>query len=132
MTRTIQYIPKHTAAKTEYREISDADLSWVLDQLAEYMVVMATLSTSKSELIQGIVNDFWRGRTNQLPKGKDGKNSPESMVGGILENFRYKKPTPQYNLTDKQCDAIEYISKWMHALNSELENKSRFTDIVFQ
>lgn len=126
MTRTIQYLPKQTAAKTEYREISEADQSWLLGQLMEYMVVMATLTTNKSEDAQILIDKYWRQTDKELPRGRDGLNTPESLVAGILDNMLYAEAR-QKDFTAKQCAALENISIWLQALDS-----ARFTDITFQ
>ena len=98
MAKTIYYVPKITSAKTEYRELLPDDQSWLLAQLNEWVVKMATLSNTTNEDLKALRNEYWRKRRNTLPRGQDGMNSPESMIAGILDNVLYS-PTPQRDLT---------------------------------
>lgn len=126
MTRMVSYLPKNTAANTEYRDVCEGDHSWLLNQLMQYLVMMATLTTSKSEDNKIVIAEYWRKKRSNLPKGREGQNSPESMVAGIIENMLYAT-VPQKDFTAKQCTAIEDISHWMHAIDSV-----RFEKIMFQ
>lgn len=126
MTRMVQYLPKNTTANTEYRDVCDSDHSWLLNQLMQYLVMMATLTTSKSEDNKIVITEYWRKKRSNLPRGREGQNSPESMVAGIIENMLYATAA-QKDFTAKQCTAIEDISHWMHAIDNV-----RFEKIMFQ
>lgn len=125
MARTVHYIPKITSARTEYRELTAEDHAWLISQMLEWMVKMGTLSNTSNSDYKLVRNEYWRKRRATLPRGRDGQNTPESMVAGILENMLYD-PMPQRDFTQKQCDAIEDISRWMAALD-----ETRFEEVTF-
>ena len=125
MARTLHYIPKITSARTEYRELDPTDHAWLISQMLEWIVKMGTLSNTANSDYKLVRNEYWRKRRATLPRGRDGQNTPESMVAGILENMLYD-PNPQRDITQRQCDAIEDISRWMAALDD-----TRFTEISF-
>ena len=120
MAKTIPYVPKITGAKTQYREISDESRSYVLNTLMRGLVLMSTLSNTTNEDLKSVRNDYWRKRRSTLPRGRDGMNSPESMVAGILQNMLYAEQ-PQHDFSDKQMDAIEDISNWFAAMDDSFE-----------
>lgn len=123
--RVVHYMPKITAARTEYREINTDDHDWLISQMLEWTVKMASLSNTTNPDLKSVRNDYWRKRRASLPRGREGQNSPESMVAGILENMLYDA-NPQRDFTQRQCDAIEDISNWMTALDS-----TRFQEVRF-
>ena len=86
---------------------------------------MGTLSNSNSEDLKSLRDQWWRKRRSTLPRGRDGQNSPESMVAGILENMLYLD-TPQRDFTAKQCEAVEEISNWINAVDSNQFETVRF------
>lgn len=86
---------------------------------------MGTLSNSNSEDLKQLRDQWWRKRRSTLPRGRDGQNSPESMVAGILENMLYLE-TPQRDFTAKQCEAVEEISNWINAVDSNQFETVRF------
>lgn len=130
MARTVHFIPKITSARTEYREINPEDHTWLISQMLEWTVKMASLSNTTNPDLRAVRNDYWRKRRATLPRGREGQNSPESMVAGILENMLYDAE-PQRDFTQRQCDAIEDISNWMAALDSTRFHEVRFLVRVF-
>ena len=125
MTKTIHFIPKFTSAKTTYRELHETERAWLLNEMLQWVVKMATLSNTTNEDLKSLRNDYWRKRRSTLPRGRDGQNSPESMIAGILENMLYSD-NPQRDFTEKQCEAIEDVSKWMAAVDD------KFNEVIFQ
>jgi hypothetical protein len=115
MARTIPYVPKITGAKTNYREISPEDHAWLIQALLKAMVKMATLSNTINEDQKQVRDQWYRKRRSSLPRGRDGQNTPESMIAGILDNMLYGE-TPQRDFSDKQMDAIEDMFKWLDAI----------------
>lgn len=109
-TKTINYYPKNTQAKTTYCEIDSKDMEYIQDQLLRYLCQMGELSINKNKDIKEFVSVFWQARNNELPKGVNGLNSPQSFVSGLLNNLKYGT---QVDLTNKQLMAIEYISEVM-------------------
>lgn len=124
-TRNIRYLPKITSARTEYREITEEDHQWLLSELNTWLVKMAMLSNTTDEDLRELRDSYWRKRRANLPRGRDGNNSPESMVAGILDNMLYAE-NPQRDFTDRQCQAIEDISRWMSAVDDSL------SEVTFQ
>ena len=126
MTKIITYSPKITGAKTQYREISPADHDWLIQYLLQGLVTMSTLSNTLDEDQRIFREQYWRRRRDNLPRGRNGKNSPESMVAGLLHNMLYSTPA-QRDFTDHQMDAIEDISRWWAAVDP-----NNLPDIRFQ
>ena len=126
MTKTIYYTPKITEARTQYRNILEPDRDYVLQYLIRTLTTMATLGNCVDEDLRMLRDQWWRRRRNTLPRGRTGQNTPESMVGGIVHNLLYAEPR-QNDLTDRQCDAIEEISNWMNAIDT-----NNFENIRFQ
>lgn len=86
---------------------------------------MGTLSNTTTEDLKTLRDQWWRKRRSTLPRSREGQNTPESMVAGILDNMLYCA-TLQRDFTQKQCDAIEDISNWMNAVNAEEFENIRF------
>lgn len=119
MAHVIRYIPKFTAARTQYREISPEDHAWLINYLIRCLVTMGNLSNAKEEDLKTVRDLYWRKRRASLPRGRNGQNTPESLVAGVLDNMLYSE-APQRDFSDKQMEAIEDISRWMSAVNSDL------------
>jgi len=107
--RTIQYIPKVTSAKTQYREISNEDMSWLQMQLMRYLSTIGELSIAREEDQKTIYKELTRRHTS-LPKGKTGYNTVQSLIAGMVNNLTFGE---QRDLSDKQMDALEIISNVM-------------------
>jgi hypothetical protein len=112
--KVITYQTKSTMARTEYRKVDRDDQKWVLDQLEDWMVRMDGFSKSRVRDLEDIYDQFWTAKTKDLPKGRDGLNSPFNMVEGILRNMRYDTEGKQYDFSKPQCDGIEGISRCIH------------------
>lgn len=113
--RIVPYVPKVTGAKTNYREISQDDHNWLIQHMLKALVKMGTLSNTTNEDHKAVRDQWYRKRRSNLPRGRDGQNSPESMIAGILDNMLYDE-VPQRDFSDKQMDAIEDIFKWLEAI----------------
>lgn len=111
-TRVVKYIPKHTAAGTEYRECDAEDLAWIQTQLVQYMAIMGELDQNRDEDSKWVRDQWWHKRTDKVHKGKLGQNTPCSIVSGIIQNMMFKVPQ-QRDFTNKQMEDIEYISSIM-------------------
>lgn len=121
--KTIKYIPKVTSAKTEYREIDPSELAEVHQQLIRWLAIMSEADMSHDEDIRAVREQFWHRRTKSLPSGKEGMNTPASFIGGIVNNMMFGT---QRDLSDRQCEGIEYVSKWMAEIDSEKSVSFRF------
>ena len=123
MKRRIHYIPKVTAARANYREISDEDMSWLKEELIRWMAVMGELDQFHEADAKWVRDQWWHKRTDTLPRGKFGNNSPCSFVSGLLNNLVFGQ---QKDLSDKQMDAIQNISHIAGAATDSC------TEITFQ
>lgn len=110
-TRIIKYIPKNTLAGTEYREIDDNDKTWLLQQCIRALSVMAEYdrcSTTAGGDAVWIRDQWWHRRRKDLHRGRDGMNSPCSVLGGVVNNMMFKVPE-QRDFSNKQMQDIETI-----------------------
>jgi hypothetical protein len=121
--RTIKYIPKATTARTEYREIEATELADIHQQLIRWLAFMSELDMSHDEDMRAVREQFWHRRTKSLPSGKEGMNTPASFIGGVVNNMMFGT---QRDLSDRQCEGIEYVSKWMAELDPEKSVSFRF------
>lgn len=121
--RTIKYIPKVTAAHTQYREIDPEDQLWLQTELIRWLAVMSELDMCHDSDSKWVKDQWWHKRSATLPKGRLGQNTPASFVGGLLHNIMFGN---QRDLTDKQMDAIQNIS---HIISQAAEG---CTGIKFQ
>lgn len=133
--KEIIYDPKVTNANTQYNKIEQKDMDWLLKELMRYVAMMAELSNSNNEDVKAILRDWYKKRNKLLPKGKNGLNSPESMLGGLLNNLMFGK---QNDLSDIQMDAISDISRKMALIYQHIQelnlqpNQQKFEEIVFR
>lgn len=113
MAKQITYDPKTTNAKTQYNKLDPVDMALVQAELVRYMALMGELSKSRNRDIQNIINQWYKKRTETLPKGKDGWNTPESFIAGLLNNLMFGN---QNDLSQIQMDALENISANMELI----------------
>jgi hypothetical protein len=135
MSKQITYDPKITNANTQYNKIDQNDMDWLLKELMRYLAMMAELSNSNNEDVKAILRDWYSKRNKLLPKGKNGLNSPESMLGGLLNNLAFGK---QNDLSDIQMLAISDISRKMALIYQHIQElnlqstQQPFLEIVFR
>lgn len=113
MAKQITYDPKTTNAKTQYNRLDPVDMALVQAELIRYMALMGELSKSRNRDIQNVINQWYRKRTETLPKGKDGWNTVESFISGLLNNLMFGN---QNDLSQIQMDALENISANMELI----------------
>lgn len=113
--KVIRYIPKTTAARTEYREIDADDFAWIQEQLIRYLARMGEMDQLHDADTKWVLNQWWHRRTDKVHRGQHGQNTPCSMISGMINNIMFKD-TPQRDLTDKQMSDLEYISAIMAQL----------------
>lgn len=121
--KTIKYIPKTTLANTEYRQISDTDMQWIQTSLLRILSRMAELSVSHSEDHKLVLSDYWRRRRKSLPRRRDGDNTPESFVGGLVNNLVFGT---QRDITDRQMEGLEQVYSVLNVLFPEEFEHVRF------
>lgn len=127
----IDYEVKNTLARTEYRKTKREDLKKVLDYMEQWMLKMDAFSKSDVDELKEIYDDFWCAKTKDLPKGRDGLNSPQSMCAGILGNMRYgEHENVQFDLTKPQCDGIQQISACINVCFPTDCPKIQFTKVT--
>lgn len=133
--KEIIYDPKVTSANTQYNKIEQQDMDWLLKELMRYLSMMSELSNNNNEDVKAILRDWYKKRNKLLPKGKNGLNSPESMLGGLLNNLAFGK---QNDLSDIQMDAISDISRKMALVYNHIKElnlqptQQPFIEIVFR
>ena len=120
MANVIKYIPKQTAAKTQYREISDQGLDDIQMEMLKWTIRMGQLDQHSEDDLAALRDIWWHRKTKKLHAGKQGRNTPCSTVTGILDNFLFKSP-PQRDLSDKQCEDIEWISSIISTVFDDCE-----------
>lgn len=119
MTKQINYEPKITSAKTQYNQLDPIDMAFVHSQLIRYMALMGELSKNRDREVQNIITHWYRKRTQTLPKGKDGWNTPETFISGLLNNLMFGN---QNDLSQLQMDALENISANMSIIYDAVKN----------
>ena len=108
--KTIKYIPKVTAAHTQYREIDPEDQLWLQTELIRWQTLIGQLDQLHDRDMKIFRDYFWHHKeSKRLHKGQYGPNTPCSTVAGILHNMMFKE-NPQRDLTDKQMEDIEWIA----------------------
>jgi hypothetical protein len=111
--KEISYDLKNTTARTQYYKIGGNDMAWLMSELTRYLALCGELSKLPDKEVQEVLNQFWRDKNKDLPKGKTGPNSPESFVSGMLNNIMFGN---QYDLSDVQASSIERISRCMEVI----------------
>ena len=119
--RNIKFVPKNTSANTNYREVNVEDMAFVQEQLIRWLAIMGELGTSRNEDDKWVCSQWWHKRTETLPKGKQGQNTPCSFVAGMISNLMFGN---QRDLTEKQMDAIMNIS---HVMGAAFESCTTLT-----
>lgn len=115
----IKYIPKQTAAGTEYREIDDQDKADILNTCVKILATMSVFDTLKDEDSQWVNTQWWHKRSSKLHKGQNGLNTPCSVIGGIVHNMMYKQPL-QRDFSDKQIADLEHITAILHTIYEDI------------
>jgi hypothetical protein len=105
--KNIKYIPKITSARTEYRAVDAEDMSWIKTELLRWLAIMAELDMARDEDSKWVRAQWWHKRSKNLPRGREGENTPASFIGGLVNNLVFGD---QRDLTDKQMDAMQNIS----------------------
>ena len=111
--KEIIYTCKNTTAKTQYYKISKSDMEWLQKELTRYLSLIGELSKDTSAEVKSVIDDYWRQKNKSLPSSKSGYNTPESFISGTLNNLMFGN---QYDLSNIQTQAIEYISKGMEVI----------------
>ena len=117
--KQIRYIPKHTAAKTEYREISEDDRADIIETCVRILAEMSKYDTLKDEDSRWVRDQWWHKTSKTLHRGENGLNSPCSVIGGIVHNLLYKEPR-QRDLSAKQMEDITQITHILAQVNSNI------------
>jgi hypothetical protein len=123
--RTIKYVPKATAARTEYREIDGDDDMWIRTELIRWLALVGELDQTHDEDLRLFRDAWWHRKSKTLSKGHLGPNSPCSVVAGIINNMMFKE-TPQRDLTSKQMSDLELISQTLASIFPSSATAMRF------
>jgi hypothetical protein len=123
-TRKIYYVPKNTGANTNYRELQEEDMAWLQSELIRWMAEVSETAMLRDEDSKYIVDQWWMKRSTLLPRNRTGQNTPYTFVGGMVKNLVFGT---QRDLTDKQMEAIEVVSRVMAQIYQD-----RCTSVQFQ
>lgn len=107
MAKTIYYDPKSTSARTQYNKLEPNDMAYIQTELIRYMALLGELKKNRNRDIQNIISQWYSKKTETLPKGKQGWNTPETFISGLLNNLMFGN---QNDLSQIQMDALENIS----------------------
>lgn len=113
MAITIEYDPKITNARTQYHRIDKKDMDLIQVELMRYLALMGELTKNRNREIQIIINQWYRKKTQTLPKSRDGWNTPETFIAGLLNNIMFGN---QNDFSQIQLDALENISANMEII----------------
>jgi hypothetical protein len=116
--KTINYLPKSTAARTTYVEIPDEELAWLKTELIRWLARMAETQNDPDELWRVIHSQYWSRRTKSLPKHRNGLNSPSSYVAGLINNLVFGD---QRDFTERQLEGIRDVSAQLGQLFEDIE-----------
>lgn len=105
--KQIDYKPKVTGANTQYNELAATDMIWVQTQLLRYMSMMGELKNNRNPAVRAIVKEYWSKKTDTLPRGRNGRNSPETYISGLINNLIFGN---QRDLSDTQMQALTNIA----------------------
>lgn len=119
MIKTIKYLPKNTAAKTEYRQIADDDRAEILATCVRILAEMSRYDTLRDQDSRWVREQWWHRRTDQLHRGENGQNTPCSVIGGVVFNMLYKEPR-QRDLSAKQMDDLTQITAILAQVNDQI------------
>lgn len=111
--KTYSYWPKQTSARTTYAEISEEDMAEIKAELLRWSAMINELDMSHDEDWRAIREQYFHRRRKDLPRGKEGENTPASFIGGMIMNTVYGT---QRDFSDRQLEAIESISAAMNQL----------------
>jgi hypothetical protein len=87
------------------------------------MAFMCEMDMSHNEDLRAVREQWWHRRTKSLPSGREGMNTPASFIGGLVNNMLFGQ---QRDLSDRQMDGIEYVSKWLVELDPDKSFSYRF------
>jgi len=104
--RTIKYYPKQTAAKTQYIEIIPEDFAFITQEVIKISARILELDTTTSEDWRLVREQFFHRRRKDLPRGKEGYNTPASFLGGLTSNLVFGT---QRDLSEHQMQGLETI-----------------------
>jgi len=122
-TKIIKYLPKNTGAGTEYRELDPLDQQWILTKSIEALTILAEYDKCASDDTDRtwVRDQWWHKKDKRLSKGRDGLNTPCSVLGGIVNNFMFKTP-PQRDFSDKQMKDIEFVFNCLSAFREDFQS----------
>ena len=119
MAKTIYYDPKSTSARTQYNKLEPVDMTYVQTELMRYMSLMGELKKERDRDVQNIISQWYSKKTQTLPKGKNGWNTPETFISGLINNLMFGN---QNDFSQVQMDALENISANMSLVYDAIKN----------
>jgi hypothetical protein len=119
MTKTYNYFPKQTSARTTYCEISQENLAEIKLELIKWLAKIAELDMTRDEDWRLVREQYFHKRSKLLPRGKSGENTPASFLGGLVLNTMFGE---QRDLSEPQLEGITVISMAMSELWEDCES----------
>lgn len=113
--RTVTILPRVTAARTQYYDMSDADTVYIYDWLIRFLADLTELATHDEELKR----EWFRRQPRRYPKGTRGPNSTASMIAGIIAA---RLANPKHNISEPQLEPLEHIFDMIETLYDDLDN----------
>lgn len=113
--REIVILPKVTAAKTQYYDMSADDQAYIYDWLIRFLADLTELATHDEELKR----EWFKRQPRAYPRGKNGPNSTASMIGGIISA---RLANPKHNISEPQLEPLEDIFSMIATLYSDIDN----------
>ena len=116
--KTIQFIPKDTKARTQYRTLQAEDKRWVMERLRDIEGMRAFCENAQDTELKSVLANLTKP-TSKIPRlGTGGYNSIISAVGGILSNI---EDGTQRDFSDKTCKIIEKTFTHLNSFVPEWE-----------
>ena len=135
--KTIKYMPKQTNARVQYIDLDRDDMEWLQTEMLRWLALMGELDGSHNDDVKQIMKYWWYKKTQTLPKGKQGQNSPLTFVSGLVNNLVFGDTR---DLTTVYLDCIENISsnivlfeeaiKDLNTLSSTESEKIKFVNSI--
>lgn len=105
---TIYYHIKNTGAQTKYVVIDRNDFIAIIEQLVLWLTLWGEHGNSHMESLNKHFQSTYYRKTKKIVGGKNGLNSPHSLISGLIYNLFFNK---QDNLSISVLRSLEYISR---------------------
>lgn len=118
-------MPKSTNAKVQYIDLDKDDMEWLQTEMLRWLALMGEMDGSHNDDVKQIMKYWWYKKSNTLPKGKQGQNSPLTFVSGLVNNLVFGSTR---DLTTIYLDSIENISSNMVLFEEAINDLNTLSD----